>query len=111
MLICKEDARFSNSDLYELNEWAEMHGRVCPLMHLVTLGQAKSTYIIQEQGGKVTHSIKCPCGCQYNLGDFAQLAMPWEDLFDSLPPVYDKNSGSLPPIPWESVEPLSPVED
>ena len=46
MLICKEDARFSNSDLRELNEWAEMHGRVCPLMHLVTLGQAKSTYII-----------------------------------------------------------------
>lgn len=38
MLICKEDARFSNSDLRELNEWAEMHGRVCPLMHLVTLG-------------------------------------------------------------------------
>lgn len=79
MLICKEDARFSNSDLRELNEWAEMHGRVCPLMHLVTLGQAKSTYIIQEQGGKVTYSIKCPCGCQYNLGDFARLAMPWED--------------------------------
>ena len=82
MLICKEDARFSNSDLRELNEWAEVHGRVCPLMHLVTLGQAKSTYIIQEQGGRVTHSIKCPCGCQYNLGDFARLAMPWEDTIE-----------------------------
>ena len=67
LLWDKADARFSNQELAQLNEWAENHAKECQSMQFILEGAAFVTYEIRycAAAAMFRTGIRCLCGKKY----------------------------------------------
>lgn len=70
LLYDKSDARISNDDLAEINEWAINHSFDCGLMELVVRGHGVMHYGVEycAEFNELEVVGYCPCGCRYYVG-------------------------------------------
>lgn len=77
LLWDKADVRISDSELAEINEWAQQHAQNCFDMKLLIQGRGTMTYMIKycEECTKFLISGCCACGCKYYIGKGEQSPM------------------------------------
>lgn len=70
LLWDKADARISNDDLAEINEWAQKHAEVCQWMDLIVQGHGVMHYCVEynSEFGEIDVGAYCTCGKRYYAG-------------------------------------------
>lgn len=70
LLWDKADASITDSELAEINEWAQQHAQNCPDMKLIIQGYGTMTYMIEycAEYGEFSIGGCCTCGCRYYVG-------------------------------------------
>ena len=74
LLWDKADARILDSELAEINEWAQQHAQNCFDMKRIIQGRGTMTYMIKYCRERTKFSIGgcCTCGCKYYVGEGEQ---------------------------------------
>lgn len=69
LLYDKSDVHMDNDDLGEINDWAIMHARFCPMMKSTIEGYSSMTYTIEycKNTGKLNYGCQCQCGMKMIL--------------------------------------------